>query len=185
MDVKNIKLKYSGEGTPNKIIYELMKVEEDAYAPKYRGEYESICSRFQKYKEMFILAYDSDKIIGYLCFFPISKRLHDVLLTQKGLHDDDIKAIDVVKMTEHSYIYLLSIALCKHYQGIGLGKKMMDAFFVKMREEQKKGNRIEDIIASVVTEEGEQMMKQYGFKLIKDYLESAHYKLYKREGKKL
>ena len=55
----------SNSDTKEDIIYELMEIESAVYPENMRGEYASIKARFQKWPEMFFLAYDQDKIVGY------------------------------------------------------------------------------------------------------------------------
>jgi ribosomal protein S18 acetylase RimI-like enzyme len=43
-------------------------------------------------------------------------------------HDDDILPDDLRHITESPYIYFLSIALYKKYQGLGIGSAMIEAF---------------------------------------------------------
>ena len=93
---------------------------------------------------------------------------------------NDIEPEDVVQLTHNNYIYFLSIALYKAYQGRGIGRTMVDAFFDKLKEESEKGRNIEDIVASVVTDQGEKIARDYGFSLVKDYSETAHYKLFRK-----
>ena len=180
-----ISIKHSDESTSDEVIYELMKIEKDVYAPEYCGEYDLICRRFHKYRDMFILAYDEDKIIGYLCFFPISKKLYNEILYTRKFHDDDIEPGDVMAMSANNNIYFLSIALYKKYHGKGIGKAMMDTFFSDMKKEKNNGHNIDDIVASVVTNQGENIMKKYGFSIENDYAESAHYKLYRKGGNEI
>jgi GNAT superfamily N-acetyltransferase len=77
-------------------------------------------------------------------------------------------------------IYFLSIALYKKYQGLGIGRTMVEAFLNKIKEEIKSGNVIYDIITSAVTSQGENIMKKYGFELVKDCMDTKKYKLYRR-----
>ena len=126
-------IKYSDENTDASIIYDLMDIEKDVYKKEDRGEYDNIERRFARNKEMFILLYDNDKLIGSLCYFPISKDLHDKIMSADDFYDDNIEAKDVVSFSNENYIYLISIALYKKYQGKCLGKMMMDAFFKKLR----------------------------------------------------
>lgn len=118
-----IRIKYSDEFTSDEIISELIKIEEDVYLPEYQGEYESIRKRFHKFKEMFVLAYDKDVLIGYLCFFPISKLLYKEIVRKEGFHDDDIDSKDVCKLSDKNHIYFLSIALKKNIMLEGLEQK--------------------------------------------------------------
>lgn len=178
-------IKYSDKNTPNDIIYDLMDIEKDVYKENERGHFDSIEKRFNKNKEMFVLLYDSNRIIGYLCFFPITKSLHDRILHKDNFYDDNIEAEDVVPYERQNYIYFISIALYKKYHGLGLGTKMMDAFMKKLREKEQSGYKIKDILASVVSEQGEAITKKYGFTLLSDMSEYFGYKLMYLEGDKL
>ena len=168
-----IQIRFSDNMTSDQVIYELMKIEEDVYKPEYRGEYEAICKRFRRYREMFVLAYDGNKIIGYLCYFPVSHGMHEAILSEGAFHDDDIQPEDVMPLGDKNEIYILSTALYKSYHGKGIGRAMMNAFLHKMKEEKEKGREIRDIIASVVTEQGERVAREFGFELVKDYSNTA------------
>ncbi len=161
---EDIRIVYSDSKAEDDLIYDLMYIEKDVYSPEYRGEFDSIAKRFHKVKDMFVLAYDGDKAVGYLCFFPITKTLHDEILDADGFHDDDILPEEVEYWKDNNHIYLLSIALLKKYQGRGIGRRMMDAFFDRLREKNDSGQYIEDVLASVVTKNGEVLAEKYGFK---------------------
>lgn len=178
-------IKYSDKNTPSDIIYDIMDIEKDVYKENERGQFDCIEKRFDKNKEMFVLLYDSNKIIGYLCFFPITKSLHDRILHNDNFYDDNIEAEDVVPYETKNYIYFISIALYKKYHGLGLGTKMMDAFMKKLREKEQSGHKIKDILASTVSEQGEAITKKYGFTLLSDMSEQFGYKLMYLEGDKL
>ena len=180
--MKEIRIGFSNSDTPDSVITDLMQIEQNVYSPEYRGEYHAIKSRFDKYKDMFILAYDKDRIIGYLCYFPITKSLHDSILCEAQFHDDDILPNDVIEMGGSNHIYLLSIAVYKKYQGMGVGTMLTDAFFDRLRLEKEKGHHIEDIIASVVSLQGEQIAWKYNFSMIKDLSEIQQYKLFYFNG---
>lgn len=181
----NINIKYSDNFTDDSLIYDLIEIEKDVYKKEYCGKYEMIHDRFHRYKDMFILAYDNDKVIGYLCFFPISNSLEYEIIYTENFHDDDIEPKDIVEIEKNNNIYLISIALYKRYHRKGIGKLMMSSFFDKMRTEKKVGHNINKIIASVVTVEGETLLNKYGFKLVNDLMEKKNYKLYIKEGKEI
>lgn len=181
MDTEII-IKHSDFTTSNEIIYDIMDIEKDVFKEKERGHYDSIERRFNRNKEMFVLAYDKDKLIGYLCFFPISKRLHDDILNSNKFFDDNIKEEDVLLFEKENYLYLISIALYKKYQGLGIGKMMMDAFFTKVKELKDKGCNVSDILASAVSSQGEMISKKYNFTMFKDLSKEYGYKLMYLKG---
>lgn len=61
---------------------------------------------------------------------------------------------------------------------------MFEAFESRIREEKMKGFVIEDDITSVVTKQGESLLKKGGFKLVNDCTDTAKYKLYKKVERK-
>lgn len=54
---------------------------------------------------------------------------------------------------------------------------------LKLELEKIKGCVIDDILTSVVTKQGENLIKKHGFKLINDYTKISQYKLYQKDGK--
>lgn len=181
----NYTIKYSDKDTESSIIYDLMDIERDVYEEKDRGHFDSIEKRFNNNKEMFILLYDVDKLIGYLCYFPISKELHDKILKAGDFYDDNIESKDVVEYSKENYIYLISIALYKKYHHQGLGQMMMDSFFDKLKEKKSSGHEIKDILASAISPQGEKILEKYNFKLIQNKINEYGYKLMHLEGDKV
>ena len=62
---------------------------------------------------------------------------------------------------------------------------MMDAFFKDLKERSKKGEHTIDILTSVVSIQGETIMTEYGFELLKDMSEKEGYKLMCLKGSNL
>ncbi len=177
-----VTIRLSDPRTDENVISELMKIEEDVFPPEYRGEYESIRARFRKNREMFVLAREGGRIVGSLCFFPISERLHSEMLREPVFHDDDILPEDVMAFGERNHIYLLSVALYKSCQGRGIGSMMMDACFNALRDRRLRGQETADILASVVSEQGRRLVEKYGFSLARTPTEKERFLLYRREG---
>lgn len=149
------------------IVPDLMNIEKKVYVPEYCGEYESIQARYCKNRDTFILAYDDDKMIGYLCFLPISQRLYNELINTETFHDDDISPDDIENYHDGVNLYLLSIAILPEYQNSDVIIKMTSEFsnFVKNKEEN--GIKFNNIVASAVSEDGEKLLSHLGFNKIK------------------
>lgn len=173
----NYTIKYSDKDTESSIIYDLMDIERDVYEEKDRGRFDSIEKRFNNNKEMFIFLYNNDKLVGYLCYFPISKDLHDRILKASEFYDDNIESKDVIAYSKENYIYLMSAALYKKYHHQGLGQVMMNALFDKLREKKNLGYDIKDILASVISPHGERILEKYNFKVVQNKIGEYGYKL--------
>ena len=175
-----IKILSSSCKTSDDIIHDILKIENEVYTEDMRGDFESIKARFNKYPEMFFLAYDEDKKVGYFCYFPISQKLYEEIVYDKAFRDGDIKSEDIVSIEETSHIYALSIAIYKNYQNMGIGKAIMKKFddFIKMKCSE--GCKIKDIVATVVSSDGEKCAKQNGFQLCHDMWREKSYKIYKK-----
>lgn len=182
--MNEIRIINSNASTKVQIINDLMEIEKAVYEEEYRGEFDPIKARFEKFPEMFILAYDGDKLIGYFCWFPISKSLHDRILTDKALFDDDISPDDVVSIGKDNYVYIISTAILPKYQNNNTGTEMMQRFFQILRANNKKGLKTLDVLTSVISEEGERLVRSNGFIMAEDRVGNG-YKLYRLEGDRL
>ena len=170
----------SNSDTKEDIIYELMEIESAVYPENMRGEYASIKARFQKWPEMFFLAHDQDKIVGYFCFLPISQRVYDDVIHRGCFRDDDIAPEDILTLETARHVYILSVALYQKFQNKGIADKMMEEFEKLVYDKNAEGCRIEDIVAATVTADGEKLAKRYGFKLHFDNWEKEGFKVYVR-----
>ena len=176
-----ILIKASNKDTKNSVIYELMKIENQVYKEEFRGKYNSIYKRFLKFPEMFYIAFDNKRIVGYLCYFPISDSLYRDIVENGIFCDDDIEPKDVVPFSSKTHLYFLSIAIYKEYQDRGIADRMMEEFEKRINLEKEKGNYVKDITAATVTEDGEKFALKYGYKLLYDKLDENGYKIYRKD----
>lgn len=172
-----VRLIQSNINTREEIIFELMDIEREVYDIKYRGEFQAIRERFRQFPDMFILAYDSEKIIGYFCFIPISERLYEEMTIKGIFHDDDILPVDIASLEECYHIYLLSVAIYKQYQNTGIAEEMMEKFETLLKTSSYR--KVKDVIASTVTADGEKYIRRYGYKIISDK-QSLGFKIYQK-----
>ena len=179
-----VKITQSNSNTKYEIINDLMRIEKIVYEESCRGKYDSIKARFEIFSNMFILAYDGDELIGYLCWFPISKMLHNRIIVDKALFDDDIKPEDVVDIGEENYIYIISVAILPEYQRRNIGTEMMKKLIRILKAYSENGKKIKDVLTSVISEKGEGLVLKNGFVMVENRSESG-YKLYRLAGKQL
>lgn len=159
----------------NSAIYEVMKIENEAFEEQYRGDEESILRRYRVYPDMLDFAYDGFKTVGYLCWFPIKDSLYKDIINSENLHDDDIEPEQMEPdLGKASHVYLLSIAVYPFHKGKGYGASMMETFLKRV---QRIPN-LKDVIASAVTPDGERICEKFGFEFVKD---CGSFKVYRRE----
>ena len=149
------------------IIPVLMEIEKQVYIPAYCGEYESIRARFLKNKDTFVLAYDDNQMIGYLCFLPISQELYYELINSDTFHDDDILPKDISDYYNGVNLYLLSIAILPQYQNTDVIIQMTNTFSKYLEKKAHNGIIIGNIVASAVTDDGEKFLQNLGFQVLK------------------
>ncbi|TAH62416.1 MAG: hypothetical protein EWM50_05500 [Gottschalkiaceae bacterium] len=179
-----MEIKYSKDVKEN-IIQEILDIESAVYDKKYRGTYESIQARYNKNKDTFILAYDNNKMIGYLCFLPITDILYDEIISANRFHDDNISAENITNFYDKVNLYLISIAIIPAYQDTDVIKEMTYAFFTLLNDMRERNICINNIIASAVTNDGEKYLIRLGFKQLKSIHDeyTIYHINYKKEHK--
>ena len=71
-------------------IVDVNNLDHSLYPPNYVGSVESIKERFTANNEEYILAYNNDTLVGYICFYPITKALADKIKCLNKVIDDEI-----------------------------------------------------------------------------------------------
>ena len=159
----------------NSAVYEVMKIESEAFEEKYRGDAESILRRYRVYPDMLDFVYDGFKTVGYLCWFPIKESLYSDIIASEDLHDDEIEPEQIEPdLGKASHIYLLSVAAYPSYKGKGYGTSMMETFLKRVQSIPN----LKDVLASAVTPDGERICEKFGFKFVKD---CGSFKVYRRD----
>lgn len=171
----------SNEHTSEDIVMDIMEIEEEVFKYYHRGSYQAILDRFRKFKDMFVLAYDGDRVVGYLNYFPITEELYSKIFEGNELQDDNIEPESICDLKDCKYIYLMSVAVNKDYQNKGIGNRMVSAFNDIIYRYIDDGINISNIITSTVTKYGENLIKSYDFKEVNGYQRIGDFKVYMKE----
>ena len=161
-----MEIKYSRDIDKN-IIQDLIDIESMVYEKKYCGTYPTIEARYKKNNDTFVLAYDEGRMVGYLCFLPISDSLYRDIVETDQFHDDDISPEDVIQFHNHVNLYLVSIAILPSYQNTAVIVEMTKAFFRFLKEKREQNICVSNILASAVTEDGVKFLQRLGFQKLK------------------
>lgn len=174
----SIRLEYSNICTSENVIHDIIKLEKSIYTSTYLGSFNSLNKLFNKFKEMFVLAYnDTNELIGYLCCFPISDKLYNKIISDTTLHVNNILPEDIMNWDEVNNFYLVAILVSYEYQKQHIATLLMRKFLRKLHVKQNKSNVV-NILAPTITDEGECLLKSFGFTLCKDLKSTEGYKLY-------
>lgn len=179
-----LKVRISNNNTPVDIVYDLLEIEKKAYLPHHRGEFLSIKRRFEKNKEMLALIYDDSRLAGYLCFFPVSKELHDEIASKGLFRDDDIQPEDVAEYTACTYLYIISVAVAPDYQNGTAARMLTQAMWDFLKKKEEEGVFVQDITAAAVTSDGERFLHRTGLEMIHDHGDKG-YKIFRMDRRRL
>jgi len=152
-------------------IPEVLQIDAGVYDAKLQGTYESVSTRFKANKDSYVLAFNNSKLIGYICFFPISADFNHKLEEGQTVFDDNIKPDDIVGYDEHigHTIFLISAVTKPEFQGKGIGSELMRRLFSFLSGKTQDGYAIKSIFSFAYTAGGEALCRKFGFEEIKTF----------------
>ena len=173
---KNIKIDF---------IKDIMYLDSLAYNEDMQGTYDSINNRFKKNKDSYILAYDNKKLVGYICFFPISDELYSEMLISDTMKDDDISPDDIVsyKKGKKNNIFIISIVIDPNYRDKEAIKLITNEFIKFIKEKNENDYIIYKVLGTTVSDDGFKFATKLNFKVYKTY--EKNYKLVMTDNVKL
>jgi len=125
---------------------------------------ESDIERYEAYKDSYIFALSDGKIIGYLCYFPITENFYELVMEGEKVYDGDIASTDICSLKdEYNIIFLLSAAIKPEFQKKGISK-----LFSEILNEDFSKIEIGDMVSYAFTEGGEHFLNHIGLKNYKE-----------------
>jgi GNAT superfamily N-acetyltransferase len=126
---------------------------------------ESDIERYEAYKDSYIFVLDGNKIVGYMCYFPITEEFYSRIVHEQHVYDGDVSPKDVCPVAKNAtnYIFVLSVALLPEYQKKGVSKRMSE-----MALNAFSAIRIKDMVSYAYTIEGEHFLNVLGMKAFKE-----------------
>lgn len=125
---------------------------------------ESDIARYEAFKDSYMFAVSENEIIGYVCYFPITKDFYQLAIKGEDVYDGNIAPKDICGMKEHeNYIFLLSVAILPAFQKQGISKQ-----FSALLNAEFKNIAIKDIVSYAFTSGGEHFLNSLGLTAVKD-----------------
>ncbi|GHV92603.1 hypothetical protein AGMMS50268_31060 [Spirochaetia bacterium] len=148
-----------------KTVFEsIQKIDHAVFHENGQATIQSDIARYEAYKDSYIFALDEGKIVGYLCYFPITKEFYHSVIKGEKVYDGDIASTDICGLNDNAnYIFLLSVAISPEYQKKGISKQ-----FSKILIEEFSKIEIRDMASYAFTIGGEHFLNSIGLKNVKD-----------------
>jgi len=125
---------------------------------------QSDIDRYEAYKDSYIFALYNGKIVGYLCYFPITEKFYESVIEGIKVYDGDIESTDICNLNDNSnYIFLLSVAISPEFQKKGISKQ-----FSEILVEEFSKIKIKDMVSYAFSAGGEHFLKHLGLKNCKE-----------------
>ena len=148
------------------LINDVLKIDSMVYPEHIQGTFDEVYDRFKANRDMLVLLCDGNKLIGYLCLFPIKEELYDEIVNSDRMFDSDIPG-ELLEQYEpyNTYtLYIISIAILPEYHGKGLSNRLIEGFHKYIFEKKKNNIYFSAALSTAVTEGGEYILKKMGFK---------------------
>jgi len=151
-------------------LTQVYHLDKSVYTEAMAGNIESDSKRFKKVPESFLLLYEDDQIIGYICFFPVTDVFYEGMLSSDKLYDNNIVPKDMetfVKNQKH-HIFIISMVINPDFKARGLFRLLTKAFKDRIKQYNEEGYIITDISGYAVSGAGEHILRSFGCKIVKE-----------------
>jgi len=146
------------------IFDSIQEIDRSVFHENGLSDKQSDIDRYEAYKDSYIFALDGSKIVGYLCYFPITEEFYNSVIEGIKVYDGDIAGSDICDLNDNSnYIFLLSVAIFPDYQKKGISKQ-----FSEILIKEFSGIKIKDMVSYAFTAAGRRFLNVLGLKECKD-----------------
>lgn len=144
-------------------LKKIIEIDKLVYKNDYLSSLEQLIDRFNKNTDCFTTIYYDNELAGYICYFPIKKRLKDEIVSSKYLNDSDLSKDDILSYKDaEGTLYIISVAIKPEYQGSRAINILMSAFEKRVKQFVNKYN-IHELIAITISEKGYNTLLKQGF----------------------
>ena len=106
------------KGTDEGFLKDILNVDKRVYPREIQGTLEELKERYKSKNQHFLLVYKEEKVVGYICFFPITDDLSTKINDSDVIYDNYIRAKDIsdFKKDKLTDIYVISVAIVPEEQ---------------------------------------------------------------------
>jgi GNAT superfamily N-acetyltransferase len=156
---------YDQKGLDTKFIKEILHLDSLVYPERYQGTFDEVYGRYMANRDIFVVLYSDEKLIGYLCLFPIKDELYKRILKEDRVFDSDIpgEMLEPYLPNRCYKLYLISTVIHPDYQKQGLSKLLIQGYNQFIDDKIKNNITFSSALSTSVTDDGRRMLERLGF----------------------
>ncbi len=146
----------TGLTAPEGFLDGVFALEKIVYDSSLWGKRENLQKRYERNRDSFILVFDGERVVGYINFFPVSKKIDDDHLNYQSskMWDDDISPEDITDWEDSNNIFIISVVTHPDYRD-GEAVKLISRNFAEfVCKKEAEGKKINSISGAAVSEDG-------------------------------
>ncbi len=156
-----------GKYAQRDFIADVLKIDSLVYPEDMRGTYCSVNERFMSNRDSYLLVYDDDRLVGYLCLFPITDELYSSFASSDVMVDDNITPSQICKYRYINNLFLISVAILPRYRNKTAVVMLTEELKTWIRNNNETGYVINSITAIAISEDGSKFLKSLQFELVR------------------
>ena len=159
-----ITVKYTEDNDAD-MINTVIEIDSIVFPAHLQGTFQEVYGRFCKNRDSYVLLYDKNRIIGYLCMFPVKDELYREISSSDKFYDSNIpcEMIEQYKPGNTYKLYAISTAILPGYQGKGLSKHLIGGFRKYLTDKRKENILFSSVLSTAVTTGGDYLLRTLGF----------------------
>ena len=157
-----------GREITKKDIFDAVQLDYQTYDDMYFVNIDQCYDWFDINPDIYVMAFNDDKLIGYINFSPVSRETYDLIASGNNI-DTFINKDSIVPYVDEKnyYFYFSSIVVKKEYQHQGVAKAML----LELKELITSLAKERDIyfakgVADAISEGGEHILSKFGFSFL-------------------
>jgi len=149
-----------------KLAKSVLEIDSLVFEEDLQGRFDEEYDRFTANRDTYFFLFDDNKMIGYLCAFPIKRELYDRIISEDRLFDAEIPGamLEQYQPFQTYNLYLLSVAILPEYQKRGLSGHLIKRFYKYLLDKRKENVRFSSILSAAVTDEGGRFLEKIGLR---------------------
>ncbi len=157
-----MKIKYTKDMNTD-FIHDVQEIDKIVYKESQCASFESDSARFEKNKDTYVLLYnDFDKLIGYMCVFPLTEEFTEIMLASNVGYDDNITPDDICDYSAETNLFILSIVVLPEYQNKEAIITLTNGYYQFIEEKEKANIHMKRILALAVSDDGKRILDRLG-----------------------